>query len=165
MPSTPLTVMYFLIILHKFNNAFTVQDCKHEKENHIGNKFPYLLKVFLRPKKLSMFCMSVQCTWPCILKVCQGYKQPKPIRILSMPLHTILMARWRKPFSNKGKLSSYNIQWNNDSYLWARKLMTSNVFCMLASEGQSTEPSLLALCSIPFWDPGAAWRSMMHFKP
>ena len=44
MPSTPLTVMYFLIILHKFNNAFTVQDCKHEKENHIGNKFPYLLK-------------------------------------------------------------------------------------------------------------------------
>ena len=52
--------------------------------------------------------MSVQCTWPCILKVCQGYKQPKPIRILSMPLHTILMARWRKPFSNKGKLSSYN---------------------------------------------------------
>jgi hypothetical protein len=44
MPSTPLIVMYFLIILHRFNTAFTVQDCKHEKENHIGNKFPYLLK-------------------------------------------------------------------------------------------------------------------------
>ena len=50
MPSTPLTVMYFLIILHKFNNAFTVQDCKHEKENHSGNKFPHLLKYYCDQK-------------------------------------------------------------------------------------------------------------------